>query len=243
MQVPDTEGRKLVDVDDTKTISAHFSNKTSLKVDSAISSVIAIGGFGAYNAEAEDAPEGFYLVEWLGVPFETKYPQKVEGCTGGLMPVGTRVCRGRYWDRISRAPGWYSRNTAKGRYVFLTRYVLSGNLSLVPYDQLMGDIPPNRAAMECDNPESNVKKILHTTMREVNHEKFVRSKLEHEHEIDERIELEENDDDSTETESHDADAENGVELDLMNVWNDDNNDCDEDEDSDDIRDESNDDID
>ncbi len=33
---------KLVDVGDAETISAHFSNKTSLKVDSAISSVLVV---------------------------------------------------------------------------------------------------------------------------------------------------------------------------------------------------------
>jgi len=100
------------------------------------------------------------------------------------MTVGTKVCHGKYWDRVSRAPGWYSKNTRPGTYLFLIRYVLCGNMELVSFDQNTGMVPHGHGSINCENPEQNIKHIPTVIMRRINLEKLVRSKLEHEHVID-----------------------------------------------------------
>jgi hypothetical protein len=96
---------------------------------------IKVDGFGAINADGEDAPDGFYLVQWKGKPYTLQAPTKVECCGDGdrsgaaEIPAGTLVCKAIYWDRIGQAPGWYepplsSPSKPATTYLFWLNHVL-----------------------------------------------------------------------------------------------------------------------
>jgi len=98
--------------------------------------------FGAYKTGARDVTEGFYLVKWIAKPYILQQPQTVEGCGGTPMQRGTKVCKGRFWNKIRRAPGWYMENEGDEIYLFWIRYVLCGDVDVVPYDNTTGQDPP-----------------------------------------------------------------------------------------------------
>jgi hypothetical protein len=85
---------------------------------------IAPGGFGAYGADE------YHLVEWKSEAFPLeKETDKVEGMAGNVLPAGTLVAKGVYWNDVGRAPRWYT--PPSGRRVqrlFRVRYVVSPQL-------------------------------------------------------------------------------------------------------------------
>jgi len=108
------------------------------------------------------------------------------------MQRGTKVCKGRFWDKIRRAPGWYMENAGGKIYLFWIRYVLCFDVDVVPYDNTTGQVPTVRGNIGV-NPEVTVKCIRPHTMRELRLQKIVRSKLEHEPVVD----MEDEEDDGT----------------------------------------------
>ncbi len=120
--------------------------------------------FGAYETGARDVPEGFYLVKWIAKPYILQQPQKVQGCGGTPMQRGTKVCKGRFWNKIRRAPGWYMENEGDEIYLFWIRYVLCGDVDVVPYDNTTGQVPTVRGNIGV-NPEVTVK-CIRTTLQD-----------------------------------------------------------------------------
>ena len=84
------------------------------------------GHIGAVSTTDEEAM-GYYLVKWLSKPYTLQ--KDTEGMSG-MIPVGSMVVDGLYFNRVQRAPLWYtpSGNTT----VVEVKYVLQTGLQLQP---------------------------------------------------------------------------------------------------------------
>jgi hypothetical protein len=121
------------------------------------------GGYGAINADEEDAPDGFYLVKWKGQPYTLQAPAMVECCGdgdgddgAGMMPAGTLVCKGIYYDRIRNAKGWYQplpSTPAKPPevHLFWLNHVLCGDIQVQSGSQATNFLPPRQAQVFSQN--------------------------------------------------------------------------------------------
>jgi hypothetical protein len=84
---------------------------------------IKIGNFGAISSNV-DAKEGFWLVKWVGNPYQLVQESKVEGCGDKIMPANTWVCRGIFYNRIDHAPGWYELVRPSDTHLFWLQHVI-----------------------------------------------------------------------------------------------------------------------
>jgi len=98
---------KAGQVNEEEVVELHQNVLTSLESKAVLE--VKEDKFGVIDTavDAQEAPDGFYLVQWKGLPFTLQEPTEVEGCDGGPMPAGTTVCKGVYYDRVTRYPGWY----------------------------------------------------------------------------------------------------------------------------------------
>ena len=62
------------------------------------------GHIGAVSTTDEEAM-GYYLVKWLSKPYTLQ--EDTEGMSG-MIPVGSMVVDGLYFNRVKRAPLWYT---------------------------------------------------------------------------------------------------------------------------------------
>jgi hypothetical protein len=84
------------------------------------------GHIGAVGTTDEEAM-AYYLVKWLSKPYTLQ--EDTEGMSG-MIPIGSMVVDGLYFNRVQRAPLWYtpSGNTT----VVEVKYVLRTGLQLQP---------------------------------------------------------------------------------------------------------------
>jgi hypothetical protein len=103
-------------------------------------------GYAAMNMEG--APDGYYLIQWTGVPFETQDDKtEVEGFEGPV-PKETLVCEGRYLDRIEGSPHWYRCNWKNPRLLFRLQYIVAGEIKMLDYNKETGIVPRNMDCLE-----------------------------------------------------------------------------------------------
>ena len=129
----DEQNNTVALVDDEEMAEIYHYGLTTIAA--AISQDIRRYGFGAVNADADDAPDGFYLVQWTGKPHTLQAPAVVQGCAdaddenantdgSGVMPAGTLVCKGIYYDRVHHAPGWCEPKPDNASFGPLQKHVL-----------------------------------------------------------------------------------------------------------------------
>ena len=103
------------------------------------------GNIGGISAEdKQTAPDGYYIVKWMGEPEILQQPAKVEGYNAGLMPAGTLVCKGQYYNRVPRNPRWYQigdRGYAEKTHYFRLQNVLEAEIELERYHKRNGPVP------------------------------------------------------------------------------------------------------
>jgi hypothetical protein len=184
-----SRGEKVADEDPEQLQSLHQEALTSIAMKTSME--INVDGFGAINADEEDAPDGFYLVQWKGKPYILQAPAKVECCGVGdgengshEMPAGTLVCKAIYYDKIGQAPGWYepplsSPSKPPKTYLFWLNHVLCGDIQLES-----GSLTkkPGRGALISNHNKLTpykLKLVNKHWMNELKFEKTVREKLEH----------------------------------------------------------------
>ncbi len=82
-----------------------------------------IGAVGTTDKKAM----GYYLVKWLSEPYTLQ--KDTEGMSG-MIPVGSMVVDGLYFNRVQRAPLWYT--PSSDTMVVEVKYVLQTGLQLQP---------------------------------------------------------------------------------------------------------------
>jgi len=104
---------------------------------------IKMDQYGAISAP--DEPDGIWLVQWKGVPFQLTEDRTVEGSGDVLVTKGAWCCEGHFLHRISHAPGWYEyRFPQPTRHVFWLQQCLDGGVNLEAYNKDTNR-PPNGA--------------------------------------------------------------------------------------------------
>ena len=104
------------------------------------------GGFAAMNAEG--APDGYYLIQWTDLPWETQNDvTRVEGLKDPV-PKDTLVCEGRYLDRLDQSPHWYRCNWQNPRKLFRLQYIVAGGIKLRDYNQDTGNVPRSMESLQ-----------------------------------------------------------------------------------------------
>jgi hypothetical protein len=94
--------------------------------------------------DPKDAPDGYYIVQWTGEPEVLQKPTKVEGYNAGLMPEGTVVCKGQYYNRVPRNPRWYQigdEGYKEETHFFRLQNVLDAEVEMEPHHERNGVTP------------------------------------------------------------------------------------------------------
>ena len=87
------------------------------------------GKNGAFQTEDPEA-DGFYLVQWLGQPYQLEESCVLpEYAPPIFVPKGETVCDARYWIKVPRTPQWYTLSLDKTK-VHLCQ-VLASDVRLV----------------------------------------------------------------------------------------------------------------
>jgi hypothetical protein len=76
---------------------------------------------------SDKAVMGYYLVKWLSEPYTLQ--EDTEGMSG-MIPTGSMVVDGLYFNRVQRAPHWYK--PSGDTTVVEVKYVLRTGLQLQP---------------------------------------------------------------------------------------------------------------
>ena len=84
-----------------------------------INAVIEEGKFGAIVCSDKNEINGYYIVEWLGVPWTDQETRDL-------------LCQAIYWNSVPRAPGWYTRSNPEHIETHLLNHVISADLELNP---------------------------------------------------------------------------------------------------------------
>lgn len=87
-----------------------------------INAAIDEGNFGAVLCNDKAEKNGYYLVEWIGSSWTSQE---------------TRVlfCDAVYWNKIPRAPGWYTRSNPPHIETHELNHVISADLSMIPMSE------------------------------------------------------------------------------------------------------------
>ncbi len=88
---------------------------------------------------SDKAAMGYYLVKWLSKPYTLQ--KDTEGVSG-MIPAGSMVVDGLYFNRVQQAPLWYT--PSSDTTVVEVKYVLRTGLQLQPIS--MTNAPPNACA-------------------------------------------------------------------------------------------------
>ena len=97
----------------------------------------------------DEAAMGYYLVKWLSEPYTLQ--ADTEGMAG-MISAGTMVVEGVYFDRVKRAPYWYTPSDV--RAVFEMRHVLWTGLQLFDISR------ENKLPNGCNRTEATRQKAV-----------------------------------------------------------------------------------
>jgi hypothetical protein len=158
--------------DDKK--GAHDSNLCILDaMEVRISLMMHMDDVGAVGT-TDEAVMGYYLVKWLSEPYTLQ--ADTEGMAG-MISAGTMVVEGVYYNRVKRAPYWYT--PSEVRAVFEMRHVLWTGLQLLDISR------ENTLPNACNRMEATRQKAVKVAAYEHNQimeEAERRDQLEYEHE-------------------------------------------------------------
>jgi hypothetical protein len=127
---------------------------------------------------------GYYLVKWLSKPYALQ-EDTLDGMSGTI-GVGTMVVDAIYFNRVERAPHWYTQSGETT--VAEERYVLQTGLHLQPISVT------NKLPMACQRREATQKKAVKVTFQD--HEAIMEEASKRN-----RLEYDDDDDDESEEES------------------------------------------
>ena len=177
----DENGNSIPVIEEAEVTEIFHAALTSLARE--VCTTIEEGGFGAINADEREAADGFHLAQWKGLPHLLQEPAVVEGCLK-VMPPGTLVCEGIYWDRITGDRGWCEppKNDYQEkpkRHLFFMNHALHGHL-------IPEDAQPSRDKMPRSRLSHHNRKKIHMTKyipawrrEELNVESETREQLEY----------------------------------------------------------------
>ena len=84
------------------------------------------------NPAAYRCEDGCYIFKIVGPVYALKNPARnpavVEGCQE--LPDGAMVCKGIYWNKVPRAPRWYTPPPPENEHLFRVRYVLCPDITM-----------------------------------------------------------------------------------------------------------------
>ncbi len=137
---------------------------------------------------------GYYLVKWLSKPYTLQ--EDTEGMSG-MIPVGSMVVDGLYFNRVQQAPLWY---TPSGNTTVLeVKYVLQ--TGLLPQPISTTNALPNA----CARVEAMRKKAIKVSI--LDHEAIMEEATKHDRLKYEEDDVHESDDDSEESKESDSESE------------------------------------
>jgi len=152
-------------------------------LEARMSLMIREGEVGAIGT-ADEAAMGYYLVKWLSEPYALQ-EDTLDGMSG-MIGAGTMVVDAIYFNRVERAPHWYTQSGETT--VAEVRYVLQTGLHLQPISTT------NKLPMACQRREAMQKKAVKVTFRD--HEAIMEEASKRD-----RLEYDDGGDDESEEES------------------------------------------
>ena len=156
-------------------------------LEARMSLAIREGGVGAVGT-IDEAAMGYYIVKWLSEPYALQVD--AEGISG-IVTAGAMVVDGLYFNRVQRAPYWYTQS--EERSIIEVKHVLRSGLHLEEISVT------NKLPRACNQLEATRKNAGKFTMQE--HEIIME-------EAERRDRLEYNDDEGSEAdEGEDSDGE------------------------------------
>ena len=84
-----------------------------------ISATIEEGQYGAVVCNDQAEKNGYYLVEWIGSPFTSQETKVL-------------LCDAVYYNKVPRAPGWYTRSNPPHIETHELNHVISADLPMIP---------------------------------------------------------------------------------------------------------------
>ena len=84
-----------------------------------INAAIEEGKFGAVLCNDKAEKNGYYLVEWIGSPFTSQETKVL-------------LCDAVYYNKVPRAPGWYTRSNPPHIETHELNHVISADLPMIP---------------------------------------------------------------------------------------------------------------
>ena len=121
------------------------------------------GKFGAVVCNDDKEKHGYYLVEWLGVPWTRQDTDEL-------------LCKAVYWNSVPYAPGWYTRSNPPHIETQLLNHIITADLELHPISE--SNKLPNGCAKASATRKGAMKLDIEThdfIMEEI----FRREALEH----------------------------------------------------------------
>ncbi len=158
-----------------------------------MSLIMREGHIGAVGTTDEKAM-GYYLVKWLSKPYTLQ--EDTEGMSG-MIPIGSMVVDGLYFNRVQRAPLWYT--PSGDTTVVEVKYVLQTGLQLQPIS--MVNALPNACA-RVEAMRKKAIKVLTLDHEAIMEEATKRDRLEYE-----EVDVQESDEDSEESKRSDSESE------------------------------------
>jgi hypothetical protein len=166
-------------------------------LEARISRMVRKGDVGAIGTTDEEAM-GYYVVKWLSEPYTLQNP--TEGMSG-VIGAGVMVADALYFNRVKRAPYWY---TVSGTTTVVeVRYALKTGLKLETIDD-----DNNKLPQTCNQKEATRQNAVRVTLldhEEIMEEAGRRDRLEYD--AEEETKDEDEDEDDGESESGDESDE------------------------------------
>ena len=130
-------------------VGARQSNVRVLDaIEARISLMMCMDDVGAVGM-TDEAAMGYYLVKWLSEPYTLQADTEE---MAGMISAGTMVVEGVYFNRVKRAPYWYT--PSDGRAVFEMRHVLWTGLQLFDISR------ENKLPNGCNRTEATRQKAV-----------------------------------------------------------------------------------
>ncbi len=148
------------------------------------------GHIGAVGTTDEKAM-GYYLVKWLSKPYTLQ--EDTEGMSG-MIPVGSMVVDGLYFNRVQQAPLWYT--PSGDTMVVEVKYVLQTDLQLQPISTT------NALPNACARVEAMRKKAIKVST--LDHETIMEEATKHDRLEYEEDNVRESNEDSDERKESDS---------------------------------------
>jgi hypothetical protein len=137
VHVANKSAHDVDEADDDMNISKQIALET---ITQHTSKTIKIDHFGAVSTTDPQAPNGYYLVQWTGVPYNLQ-----QSCTeqNGIIQAGELVCNAVYLNSLAHMAQWYTpyANNADGSTIVRISTVLNSDVDVNSLNEVT--LPPN----------------------------------------------------------------------------------------------------